>query len=147
MTPKPPFHGGKIVEGQDEGVLQDLFRGAGVSRNWNPVSGFLSGRGVGDEELVDASMVVALELPDHRSLPMRPRNSDGMNGRFGTGDGESNPAVGPEDPQQMLGIRGLEFVGGSEHRRPRGPKAVPDRLHDPGMAVAEDERPERETVV
>ena len=87
-------------------------------------------------------MVVALELRDHGSLPIGPRDSDRVHRRFRTGDREPDPAVRPEDPQQVLGIRGLELVRRPEHRRPRGPKAVPDRLHDPGMAVAEDERPE-----
>src|SRR2546423_13196355 len=92
-------------------------------------------------------MIVALELRDHGSLPIGPRDPDGVKGRFRTGDREPDPAVRPEDLQETLGIGGLELVRRPEHRRPRGPKAVSDCLHDPGMAVAEDERPERETVV
>src|SRR2546426_8086770 len=99
MVPDLRFHGGKIIERQHESVLQDVLRSTCGPRDGNEVLGLPLGRSVGDQELVDASMVLTLELRNHGALPICPRNSDRVNRRFRAGDGEPNLTVWPKDFQ------------------------------------------------
>src|SRR2546426_11305961 len=99
------------------------------------------------EKFIDTAVEVALELRNHRALPVRPRQPDGMDRRLGSGHREAQPPVRSEDPKGPFRIGRLELVGRAEHRGAGRLEAIPDRLHDARVAVAQDERAEGEAVV
>src|SRR2546428_221295 len=148
VAPDPRGGFVEIVERQHEGVLQDVFRRPARSRDRHEALPRLVPRGrVAHEEFIDASVEMAFELRDHRTLAVRPRYSDRMKRGLGPGHRETHPAVRPEDPEKAFRIGRFEFVGRAEHRGPRGLKAVADRLHHARVAVAQNERTEGEAVV
>ena len=89
-----------------------------------------------DLEGVVAAVVGALELGDLGLAADGPHHPGSVQRRLGTGVGEPDLVDGLEPVGDLLGYLGLQ------RRRPAGPEAavglVLDRLHDAGIAVADD---------
>src|SRR2546426_199616 len=123
---------------------------SGVTRYacWaEPAHRLLPGRRMAHEELVDPAVVVALELCNHRTLAVRPRQPDRVDRRLGPGHREAHLAVRSENPEEPLRVRRLEFVRCTEHRGAGGLEGVANGLHHPRVAMAQDERTEGQAVV